>query len=112
MEDRHLWEYNDAPGLRFGYSFDVGGLPDVIVGVDVVLGEDMPIPPVPLEIRPGLRMLAVPPDLALASKLRWLASEEKPKAKDLYDTVLLAEHTTVDPAIVPVTAAPGHRRRG
>ncbi|MDR6319435.1 nucleotidyl transferase AbiEii/AbiGii toxin family protein [Actinoplanes couchii] len=97
VEDRHLWEYHDAPGLRLGYR---SGADDPPVMVDVVLGEEMLMPPEPLEVVPGVRMLAVPPALALAAKLRWLGSEEKPKAKDLYDAVLLAEHTTVDPAVV------------
>ncbi|WP_430787241.1 nucleotidyl transferase AbiEii/AbiGii toxin family protein [Actinoplanes sp. G11-F43] len=100
VQDRHLWEYNDAPGLRLGFPFGTEAEPDLWVMVDVVLGEDMPLPPETLEIMPGVRMLAVPPALALASKLRWLESEENPKAKDLYDAVLLAEHTTVDPVVV------------
>ena len=37
---------------------------------------------------------------ALAWKLLWLATDTYPQGKDLYDAVLLAEHTTVDQSLV------------
>jgi hypothetical protein len=45
-------------------------------------------------------VLAAPPALALAWKLQWLATDFYPQAKDLYDAMLLAEHTDADPDLV------------
>ncbi|GAB7045163.1 hypothetical protein JCM9534A_02890 [Catenuloplanes indicus JCM 9534] len=68
--------------------------------IDVVFGEEMLMDPEPLVIAPGTVVLAAPPALALGWKLRWLESDTYPQGEDLYDAVLLAEHTTVDPALV------------
>ena len=38
--------------------------------------------------------------LSLAWKIMWLTSDMYPQGKDLYDAVLLAEFTRVDPSVV------------
>jgi hypothetical protein len=45
-------------------------------------------------------VLAASASLSLAWKLLWLATDTYPQGKDLYDAVLLAEHTTVDQDLV------------
>ncbi len=69
--------------------------------VDVVFGEELPIPPSPITL-PGVRepVPAATAGLSLAWKLLWLFTDWYPQGKDLYDAVLLAEHTTVDLALV------------
>ncbi|WP_327007597.1 nucleotidyl transferase AbiEii/AbiGii toxin family protein [Dactylosporangium sp. NBC_01737] len=94
------WGYGNAPGMRLRYPVTVDDAPDAAVMVDVILGDELPVAPELLDVAPGVLMLATPPALALASKLCWLESDANPQAKDLYDAVLLAEHTTVEPAIV------------
>ncbi|GAB7037209.1 MULTISPECIES: nucleotidyl transferase AbiEii/AbiGii toxin family protein [Catenuloplanes] len=95
-----IWAYDDAPGWRLVCPVPVDGAPDTSVQIDVVFGEALPMAPEPLALAPDTVVLAAPPALALGWKLRWLESDSYPQGKDLYDAVLLAEHTTVDPAMV------------
>jgi hypothetical protein len=96
-----IWAYERADGRRLVIPFSGTKVPDGIVQIDVVFGESLPIPPEPIEL-PGLGVPvpAATAGLALAWKLLWLATDCYPQGKDLYDAVLLAEHTTVDLALV------------
>ncbi|RLK09765.1 nucleotidyltransferase AbiEii toxin of type IV toxin-antitoxin system [Micromonospora sp. M71_S20] len=96
-----IWTYERADGRRLVIPFTTPQAPDGHVQVDVVFGERLPLPPEVL-ILPDVDepLLAAPASLALAWKLLWLATDMYPQGKDLYDAVLLAEHTTVDQALV------------
>lgn len=92
----HIWTYERVPGRRLVFPFDVDGLPQGAVQVDLVFNEDLPDAPVDVEVPPlGTRVLAASPALSLAWKLQWLATDNYPQGKDLYDAVLLAERTAV-----------------
>lgn len=92
-----IWTYERADGRRLVIPFSAGGVPDGHVQVDVVFGEHLPIDP-EVVILPGVGepLLAATAGLSLAWKLLWLATDFHPQGKDLYDAVLLAEHTGVD----------------
>ncbi|SNR44018.1 nucleotidyl transferase AbiEii/AbiGii toxin family protein [Actinoplanes regularis] len=96
-----IWTYERADGRRLTIPFEVPGVPEGIVQIDIVFGEELPTAPEPL-LLPGLRepVLAATAGLSLAWKLLWLATDCYPQGKDLYDAVLLAEHTSVDLALV------------
>ena len=96
-----IWTYERADGRRLVIPFSAPGSLDGHVQVDIVFGERLPLPPEIL-VLPGLHepLLAASAPLSLAWKLLWLATDTYPQGKDLYDAVLLAEHTTVDLAIV------------
>lgn len=90
----HIWTYDRVPGRRVMLPFDVDGAPHGAVQIDLVFNEHLPEPPVLVEIPPlGTRVQAASPRLSLASKLEWLIADAYPQGKDLYDAVLLAEHT-------------------
>ncbi|WP_199443114.1 nucleotidyl transferase AbiEii/AbiGii toxin family protein [Umezawaea beigongshangensis] len=96
----HIWTYERVPGRRLVFPFDVDGLPGGAVQVDLVFGEHLPEEPIAVEVpRVGRPMLAATPSLSLAWKLQWLMTDSYPQGKDLYDAVLLAEHTTVPLAL-------------
>jgi hypothetical protein len=96
-----IWTYERAAGKRLLFPFEVDGLPRGFVQLDLVFHEPLPIPAEPILIEPlTVPVLAAPPALALAWKLQWLATDSAPQAKDLYDAMLLAEHTDVDPVLV------------
>lgn len=90
----------DSPGLRLRYPIAVDGLPDTAVMVDVIFGTGLAEGAQRIDVAPGIRMLAMPPEPALAAKPRWLETDVEPRAKDLYDATLLAERTSVDPEVV------------
>ncbi|MEU4215987.1 nucleotidyl transferase AbiEii/AbiGii toxin family protein [Actinoplanes sp. NPDC026623] len=90
-----IWTYERADGRRLVIPFEVPGLPDGTVQIDVVFGEHLPVAPEPLTVL-GVPVVAATAGLSLAWKLQWLATDGYPQGKDLYDAVLLAEHTTVD----------------
>ena len=96
-----IWTYERADGRRLLVPFRTPEAPDGHVQIDIVFGERLPLPPEVL-ILPGVDepLLAAPASLALAWKLLWLATDMYPQGKDLYDAVLLAEHTSVDQALV------------
>ncbi|MEU4780227.1 nucleotidyl transferase AbiEii/AbiGii toxin family protein [Micromonospora sp. NPDC023633] len=96
-----IWTYERADGRRLVIPFSTPEAPDGHVQIDVVFGEELPVPP-ELLVLPDVNepLLAAPASLALAWKLLWLATDMYPQGKDLYDAVLLAEHTTVDQALV------------
>jgi hypothetical protein len=89
----HIWTYDRVPGRRIMFPFDVDGLPQGTVQVDLVFNEHMPEPPVSVEIPPlGTSVLAASARLSLAWKLEWLINDFYPQGKDLYDAALLAEY--------------------
>ncbi|WNI20618.1 nucleotidyl transferase AbiEii/AbiGii toxin family protein [Streptomyces sp. ITFR-16] len=93
-----IWTYERVPGRRMVLPWTAPGIPGGTVQVDVVFNEALPQPPVRTRLRPlgdgpGCRVLAASPGLSLAWKLLWLVSDAYPQGKDLYDAVLLAEHT-------------------
>ncbi|MFG1674621.1 nucleotidyl transferase AbiEii/AbiGii toxin family protein [Micromonospora sp. NPDC049282] len=92
-----IWTYERADGRRLVVPFTASGAPEGHVQIDVVFGEQLPLPPETLTL-PGVDtpVLAAPAGLALAWKLMWLATDSYPQGKDLYDAVLLAEHTSVE----------------
>jgi hypothetical protein len=96
-----IWTYERADGRRLVVPFRAPDGAEGTVQIDIVFGEELPIPPSPLRI-PGVDrpMPAAPASLSLAWKLLWLATDMYPQGKDLYDAVLLAEHTTVALSLV------------
>ncbi|MFD4669428.1 nucleotidyl transferase AbiEii/AbiGii toxin family protein [Lentzea sp. NPDC058450] len=94
-----IWTYERVPGLRIVFPFEVEGLPDGAIQIDLVFNEDLPIAPRPLEIA-GTTLLAAGQELSLAWKLQWLVTDAYPQAKDLYDAALLAGVTTVNTGVV------------
>ncbi|MEN3612398.1 nucleotidyl transferase AbiEii/AbiGii toxin family protein [Plantactinospora sp. ZYX-F-223] len=96
-----IWTYERADGRRLVVPFSTPEAPDGHVQLDIVFGERLPIAPEVL-VLPGVDepLLAAPAALSLAWKLLWLATDMYPQGKDLYDAVLLAEHTTVDRDLV------------
>ncbi|MEU1646408.1 nucleotidyl transferase AbiEii/AbiGii toxin family protein [Micromonospora zamorensis] len=96
-----IWTYERADGRRLLIPFSTPEAPGGHVQIDVVFGERLPLPPEVLILRDVDKPLpAAPAPLALAWKLLWLATDRYPQGKDLYDAVLLAEHTTVDQSLV------------
>ncbi|HEX8870671.1 MAG TPA: nucleotidyl transferase AbiEii/AbiGii toxin family protein [Lentzea sp.] len=98
-ETSHIWTYERVPGRRIVLPFEVEGLPDGAIQIDLVFNEELPREPEPLEIA-GTTLLAANQELSLAWKLQWLVTDSYPQAKDLYDAALLAERTTVNTGLV------------
>ncbi|GAA3753461.1 hypothetical protein GCM10022225_42680 [Plantactinospora mayteni] len=96
-----IWTYERADGRRLAIPFRTPDAPDGHVQLDIVFGERLPLAPEVL-VLPHVEepVLAAPAALSLAWKLLWLATDAYPQGKDLYDATLLAEHTTVDRALV------------
>ncbi|WP_144119135.1 nucleotidyl transferase AbiEii/AbiGii toxin family protein [Catellatospora sichuanensis] len=96
-----IWTYERADGRRLVIPFTAPGVPGGSVQVDFVFNEHLPIEPVAVLLDGvDVAMRAASPALSLAWKLMWLATDRYPQGKDLYDAVLLAEHTAVDLALV------------
>ncbi|MFI7678252.1 nucleotidyl transferase AbiEii/AbiGii toxin family protein [Actinophytocola sp. NPDC049390] len=99
-----IWTYDRVPGRRLMVPFDVAGLPQGAVQLDLVFNEHLPEPPTTVAIPPlGTRMRTATPLLSLAWKLEWLMADMYPQGKDLYDAVLLAEYVRAPMAdVVPL----------
>jgi hypothetical protein len=96
-----IWTYERADGRRLVVPLSTPDTPDGRVQLDVVFGERLPLDPeVVLLSEVDGPLLAASAPLSLAWKLLWLSTDMYPQGKDLYDAVLLAEHTTVDRALV------------
>ncbi|MFF1648775.1 nucleotidyl transferase AbiEii/AbiGii toxin family protein [Streptomyces sp. NPDC058240] len=98
MVTEDIWTYDRVPGRRMLLPWTADGVPGGTVQLDVVFNEILPSPAVLTELRPlgdgpGCRVRAVSPELSLAWKLLWLVTDMYPQGKDLYDAVLLAEHS-------------------
>lgn len=96
-----IWTYDRVPGRRMLLPWTAPGVPGGTVQLDVVFNEQLPEPAAPTDLRPlgdgpGSRVMAASPALSLAWKLLWLISDAYPQGKDLYDAVLLSEHTAPD----------------
>lgn len=101
MSVEDIWTYERAAGKRLLFPFEVDDLPRGSVQLDFVFHEPLPLPAEVITLEPlDVPILAAPAALALAWKLQWLASDLYPQAKDLYDAMLLAEHTDADPNLV------------
>ena len=85
-----IWTYDRAPGRRVAFPWHAPGLPAGVLQMDFVFNEPLPEPPVVAEVA-GARLRAATPHQSLGWKLRWLADDIWPQAKDLFDAVLLAE---------------------
>ncbi|MFG1825092.1 nucleotidyl transferase AbiEii/AbiGii toxin family protein [Microbispora bryophytorum] len=95
-----IWTYDRVPGRRLMFTWRAGDLPPGTVQLDFTFNERLPVPPeVALIPRAGggepTPVLAASPELSLAWKLLWLASDYYPQGKDLYDAVLLAERVAL-----------------
>jgi hypothetical protein len=89
-----IWTYERVPGRRLVIPWTAPDLPGGQVQIDFVFQEPLPTPPRPTEVA-GVRVLAADRELSLAWKLMWLACDLYPAVKDLYDAVLLAEHSAL-----------------
>lgn len=100
-----IWTCERADGVvRLTFGGSVPGLPPGKTQCDFVLGEPLWDPP-QWHAFPGgsgadYRLRIAPPELSLAWKFIWLLTDWYPRAKDLYDAVLLAEHCTQLPEAV------------
>ncbi|MFI8274089.1 nucleotidyl transferase AbiEii/AbiGii toxin family protein [Streptomyces sp. NPDC085929] len=88
-----IWTYERVPGRRLVLPWSAPGLPGGQVQLDFVFNERLPAEPEPADVA-GVRLRAATPELSLAWKLVWLATDMYPQGKDLYDAVLLAERCT------------------
>ena len=93
-----IWTYDRVPGRRLLLPWDADGVPGGWVQLDFVFNEKLPIAPELVCVsagsdRPGALVLGATPELSLAWKLLWLATDMHPQGKDLFDAVLLAEST-------------------
>jgi hypothetical protein len=100
-----IWTYERAPGRRLVFTWHAEGLPSGTVQLDFVFDEQLPVPPTAALIpRAGgaeaTLVQAATPELSLAWKLLWLATDMWPQGKDLYDAVLLAEQVTLPPGLL------------
>ncbi|MEU7916469.1 nucleotidyl transferase AbiEii/AbiGii toxin family protein [Microbispora bryophytorum] len=95
-----IWTSDRVPGRRLVFIWRAGDLPLGTVQLDFTVNERPSVPPeVALIPRSGggesTPILAASPELSLAWKLLWLASDIWPQGKDLYDAVLLAERVAL-----------------
>ncbi|MFE3544472.1 nucleotidyl transferase AbiEii/AbiGii toxin family protein [Nocardia sp. NPDC059177] len=112
VSDR-IWTYDRVPGRRLvlPWSSTEPGVPGGSVQLDFVFGEQLPEPPIRAEVArigspgPGAVLLTASPQLSLAWKLLWLATDRYPQGKDLYDAVLLAECTELPPELIRAVTA-------
>ncbi len=96
-----IWTYERAEGRRVVFTWHAAGLPPGTVQVDVVFNEPLPRACERYPITGTAHTIAsVGAELALGWKIMWLHSDWYPQIKDLYDAVILAERTTIDPALV------------
>lgn len=94
-----IWTYERADGIRLSFVWSVEGLPAGTIQLDFVFGENLPQEPgitaVPAASGEPIYLLAASAELSLAWKILWLETDSYPQGKDLYDAVLLAEHTVL-----------------
>jgi hypothetical protein len=104
-----IWTYERADGRRAVITWHADGVPSGVVQIDVVFDAAMPLPAERFPI-PGTddTIASASAQLSLAWKIMWLDSDMYPRAKDLYDAVLLAERTTIDPDLVDELVAANH----
>lgn len=111
-----IWTYERVPGRRLVLPWSADGLPGGQIQLDFVFNERLPARPEPAEVA-GALLPAATPELSLAWKLVWLATDMYPQGKDLYDAVLLAERCTAPYELVHTVFMesgeffPSHARR-
>ncbi len=109
-----IWTYDTVPGRRLLLPWTAvdQDIPSGSVQIDFVFGQPLAQPPIltriPRMARPGVSAVlnAATPELSLAWKLLWLARDEYPRGKDLYDAVLLAEHCHLPSEVLDRTLHP------
>ncbi|MEV7358320.1 nucleotidyl transferase AbiEii/AbiGii toxin family protein [Kitasatospora sp. NPDC091276] len=91
-----IWTYSRIPGRRLVLPWSAPGVPGGTVQLDFVFTEHLPVPPESYQL-PGVtgRLFAATPELSLAWKILWLASDDHPQGKDLYDAILLSRTAEV-----------------
>ncbi|RYG56092.1 nucleotidyl transferase AbiEii/AbiGii toxin family protein [bacterium] len=91
-----IWTYERAQGRRLVFPYENAEGAGREIQMDIVWGEALPEPPVitsfPQRDGSSIELWAATPQLSLAWKLLWLATDMHAQGKDLYDAVLLAEH--------------------
>ncbi|MFH8365944.1 nucleotidyl transferase AbiEii/AbiGii toxin family protein [Streptomyces sp. NPDC018031] len=96
-----IWTYERVPGRRLVVPWSAEGLPGGTVQLDFVFNEMLPVPAVRTVLPPlsgagaPVTLLAATPELSLAWKVMWLATDRFPEGKDLHDALLLAESGSV-----------------
>ncbi|QWF18958.1 nucleotidyl transferase AbiEii/AbiGii toxin family protein [Lysobacter capsici] len=94
-----IWTYERADGIRLSFVWSVEGLPAGTIQLDFVFGEKLPQEPVvtavPAASGEPIYLLGASAELSLAWKILWLETDSYPQGKDLYDAVMLAEHTVL-----------------
>lgn len=99
-----IWTYERANGLRMSFVWSAPELPAGSLQLDFVFGEplaDLAEETAVLLTDGSVAALpAASAELSLCWKLQWLASDNFPQGKDLYDAVLLAERVRPDRALL------------
>ncbi|MEN3539166.1 nucleotidyl transferase AbiEii/AbiGii toxin family protein [Microbispora sp. ZYX-F-249] len=111
-----IWTYDRVPGRRLVFVWRAGDLPPGTVQLDFTFNERLPVPPgLALIPRTGggepTPVLAASPELSLAWKLLWLATDDYPQGKDLYDAVLLAERVRLPRGLLDAVLRDALRER-
>ncbi|WP_167476073.1 nucleotidyl transferase AbiEii/AbiGii toxin family protein [Nocardia arthritidis] len=114
VETEWLWSYYNGSGIRLVLPWHGFGQVGT-VRLDFAFDEVLPDPPVstefPLSGAGGrsVTLRTTSRRLSLAWKVLWLLAERDsgPRAKDLYDAVLLAEHCHLPPALLDEVLAQG-----
>ncbi|MEU5884456.1 nucleotidyl transferase AbiEii/AbiGii toxin family protein [Spirillospora sp. NPDC047279] len=89
-----IWTYDRVPGRRLLLPWKSQAVPQGTVQLDFVFNEHLPVEPEPTLVDDVL-LNAATPELSLAWKLMWLLDDTYPQAKDLFDALLLAEHSSL-----------------
>lgn len=93
-----IWTYDRVPGRRMTTPWTAPGLPSGTIQMDFVFNEELWAAPEAISLPgsyEGPSLLAAGAEQSLAWKIMWLASDDYPQGKDLYDAVLLAEFTSI-----------------
>lgn len=103
-----IWMYEKAPGKRLIIPWECeDSTLSGTVQMDLVFEETMPSEPVLINIappdEPAIQIMAASAEQSLAWKLVWLETDCYGQGKDLYDAVLLADHTTLDAKLLRQT---------
>lgn len=102
-EADNIWTYDRVPGRRLTVPWSNHHGENGVVQMDFVFGEKLWQDPVEVVIMSDdgpANLLGATPELSLAWKVLWLASDMYPQGKDLYDAVLLAERHRVDRQLI------------
>lgn len=103
VRDR-IWTYERANGLRMSFVWTAPELPSGSLQLDFVFGEPLAELAQETAVLLGDGSAALLPaasaELSLCWKLAWLANDNFPQGKDLYDAVLLAERVRPELALL------------